>query len=238
MVEKEVLRILKMRILVADKKIKEYKYELKVASDEKDAMFEEESWRWITRGMEDPSSWFENSFKDIEYSEIRLQWEEGKRWTDSSVKWLEQKYSSKVCDKFLSDKGVKVTNSDIEEFERVDGISDENGFVVYGDIMITDEEKDYLNLSPKFREYELLDVKSWNTEVEINAIKTRWELMGNAKTDGKSEEEILEEIKKENESRIIYDEEAGKVNLSNYRVTDIPTVTRVFPQDQQMEIRR
>ena len=157
------------------------------------------------------------------------------------MKWLEQKYSSKVCDKFLSDKGVKVTNSDIEEFKRVDGISDKNGFVVYGDIMITDEEKDYLNLSPKFREYELLDVKSWNTEVEINAIKTRWELMGNAKKDGKTEEEILEEIKKENESRVIYDIEAGKVNLSNYRVTDIPTVTRVFPPrpangNQEMKI--
>ena len=46
MVEKEVLRILKMRILVADKKIKEYKHELKVATDEKDAMFHEESWKW------------------------------------------------------------------------------------------------------------------------------------------------------------------------------------------------
>ena len=102
------------------------------------------------------------------------------------MEWLEQKYSSKVCDNFLRDKGIKVSNSDIEEFERVDGISDENGFVVYGDIMLTDEEQDYLNLSPKFIEYELLDVKIWNTEVEINAIKTRWELMGNAKKDGKS----------------------------------------------------
>ena len=74
---------------------------------------------------------------------------------------------------------------------------------MYGDIVLTKEEKEYLNLSPKFREFEILDVKNWHIEVETNAVKTRWELMGQDKlmkeSERKTQQEINEEKRLENE---------------------------------------
>ena len=44
---------------------------------------------------------------------------------------------------------------------------------------------------------------------------------------------IPEEIAKDKEiyeaSKVVYDKESAKINMSNCRVTDIPTVTRLFP---------
>ena len=113
---------------------------------------------------------------------MRIQWQEGKKWTTNRVEWLEKKFSTKKKNaRFQNEKGILVENDDIEEFERQDGVTEEVGFVVYGDIVLTKEEREYLNLSPKFREFELLDVNKWHVEVEANAIKTRWELMGRIK---------------------------------------------------------
>ena len=50
--------------------------------------------------------------------------------------------------------------------------------------------------------------------------------MERVKKDGKSNQGILEEKKKEN---AIFNKETGRVTLSNYRFTDIPTNTKVLP---------
>ena len=95
MVEREVMRILRLRIQVADKQIKEYEHMLRAANFRKNAMIEEESSMWIASGIENPSRWMESMLREIESDEMRIQWEEGKRWTNSKVEWLEKKYSCK-----------------------------------------------------------------------------------------------------------------------------------------------
>ena len=245
-VEKEVMRILKLRIQVADRQIREHEQELNGANIRVKAIIGEEGQRWVSSGSENPSKWMESRLRDIEYDEMREQWADGKRWTSKRLEWLVGKFSTRRKNyRVLTDKGISVTRHEVEEFELKEGHTEENSFVVYGDVVLSEEEKDYLNLSPKFREFETLEVKKWHIEVETNAIKTRWELMSQDKSEkekeGKSDQEIFEEKQKENESRKTYDEELGRINLSNYRVTDMPSVTRVFPprpanSNQEMKI--
>ena len=108
-----------------------------------------------------------------------------------------------------------------------------DGFVIYSDIELSDEEKEYLNLTPKYREFEKLDIEKWHVEVEVNSIKTRWELMNRNKRDennkDKTEEELHAEEEMARESTDIYNKETQSVTMSNLRVTDLPSVTRLFP---------
>jgi hypothetical protein len=234
-VEKEVVWILRLRIKTADRKIKELECEWRNANSVRLAMFDEEAWRWCSRGMDNPSRWMEKSYCEIENSEMRTQWEDGKNWTVRRADWLDDKYGMKrkQFDKTLLNAGVKYTDDDLDDYDRKENLENGPGFVVYGDVVITDEEKEYLNLTPKFREHEKLNVQKWHTEVEVNAIKTRWELMGqdkeNRDNEGKTIDQINEENKRNWESKQIYKRETGDLTMSNLKATNIPTVTRLFP---------
>ena len=117
MVEKEVVRILRLRIQVADRQIKEYEHVLRVENFRKNAMMEEESRMWIASGIENPYRWMANMLREIECDEMRIQWEEGKNWKNSRVDWLEKKYSfGRKGDKLLGDKGVLISDEEIEAF--------------------------------------------------------------------------------------------------------------------------
>ena len=201
-VEKEVMRILKLRIQVADRQIREHEQELNGANIRVKAIIGEEGQRWVSSGSENPSKWMESRLRDIEYDEMREQWADGKRWTSKRLEWVVGKFSTRRKNyRVLTDKGISVTRHEVEEFELKEGHTEENSFVVYGDVVLSEEEKDYLNLSPKFREFETLEVKKWHIEVETNAIKTRWELMSQDKSEkekeGKSDQEIFEEKQKD-----------------------------------------
>ena len=65
-VESEVVRILRMRINTADRKIKELEREWKSVNFVRLAIFDEEAWRWCSRGMENPSRWMEKEYSMIE----------------------------------------------------------------------------------------------------------------------------------------------------------------------------
>ena len=231
LVEKEVSRILRLRIRTSDHKIKELEHEWLCEKRCKDAMFQEESVRWCSRGMECPTMWMESEFCRIENEEMRLQWEDGKAWSIKRAEWLESKYGvQKKNDRLFKENGVKITDEEIIEFDEVENVKEEIGYVVYGEnIQLTNEEIEYLNLTPKFREYEKLDIVKWHAEVEINSIKTRWELMGRDKNENKTAEEIKKQIDEAKEASKLYNRETGSVTMSNVRVTDLPTVTRLFP---------
>ena len=181
-VEKEVVRILKLRMKTADKKIQCLEKEWRTINAVRNAIFEEESFRWCDRGMESPSPWMEREYRQTENDEMREQWENGKTWTVRRADWVASNYGLKTkLDKALKDAGVRYTNDELDRFDDVENVTSESGFVVYGDVYISDVEKEYLDLGPEFREYGNLQKMKWNTEVEVNAIKTRWELMGKEK---------------------------------------------------------
>ena len=96
---------------------------------------------------------------------------------------LEEKYGHKKRndDKYPQGKGVKTTDAELDMFDSVENVKIEDSFVIYGDLELSDMEKEYLNLTPKYREYESLDIRKWQVEVEVHGIKTRWELMSQEK---------------------------------------------------------
>ena len=55
------------------------------------------------------------------------------------------------------------TDEELDEYDRRENLENEPGFVVYGDVLLTDEEKEYLNLTPKFREHEKPNIQKWHT---------------------------------------------------------------------------
>ena len=78
-VEKEVVRVLRLRIKTADEKIKMLKNEWESLNFVRLAVFAEEAFRWYSCGKEDPSNWMERAYCQIENDEMREQWEDGKK---------------------------------------------------------------------------------------------------------------------------------------------------------------
>ena len=58
----------------------------------------------------------EDKYNEIESEEMRQQWDFGKDWALQRANWLEQKYGKRtdVIDKFLSEKGVKETDEELD----------------------------------------------------------------------------------------------------------------------------
>ena len=85
---------------------------------------------------------------------MQFQWEIGKSWSLRRANWLESKYGRKKnIDKILQRKGNKTTDEDLEMFDEIEKINEEDRSVV------SEVVKEYLNLTPKFREYENLGIR-------------------------------------------------------------------------------
>ena len=83
----------------------------------KNMIFDEECWRWQSRGMENHANWMEMEYCAIESEEMQLQWEDGKVWITRRTDWLESKYGmkKKYENKLFHENGCVVTDEEIIE---------------------------------------------------------------------------------------------------------------------------
>ena len=169
--------------------------------------------------MECPTKWMEKDFCEIENQEMKTQWKDGKIWIVKRAEWLENKYGgTKKNDEYFKENGVKVTDEELREFDESESVLGDVGYVVYGEnVQITKEEVEYLNPTPKFRDFEKLDIVKWHSEVETNSIKTRWELMNIDQNENKTVKDIRKEMDVAREASEAYNQEVGSVTMSNVK---------------------
>lgn len=109
----------------------------------------------------------------------------------------------------------------------------EKKFEVYGDIVISQEEKECLSLGPKYMTTPRLNREDFEVEVEVECVKTRLELIKRKEVMedvGTVEEAELEHAERQQkEKREIFDQQTGKLTMSKMAVTDTKFNTRSFP---------
>jgi len=119
-----------------------------------------------------------------------------------------------------------------EELKNEPEINDEN-FVVYGRVDLSNAEKKCLNLGPKYMITPQLVQEDYEVEVELEAVKTRIELhkikdMKEAGEDVTDEEKCkIEAIDKD--SRQVFDKNTSTLRMSKLRVTDAKYNIRSYP---------
>ena len=125
--------------------------------------------------------------------------------------------------------------------------TDKEDFVVYGDIPLSESEKAFLNLPPKFRIHRKPSEEQVETEVEKSHVKARYQLMQDEESDQEHDNETLHpnetqpslnnsasELQVNSETVTIHHNEndlsvdANKISFAKQRVTDFPTNTTVL----------
>ena len=155
---------------------------------------------------------------------------------------------------------IKTSNEELQELYRHDRrFKPGDDFVVYGDINLTEHEKSFLNLPPKFRMYGKLNEESIETEIEKSHLKARYQMMQHADTEQQEGDEVVAASERHEtstqsdgssdssstqgmniESVQVQDTQSTAFSFANRRVTDFKTNTRLLapkPASESDEVR-
>ena len=106
-------------------------------------------------------------------------------------------------------------------------------YEVYGNVVLSKQEKDCLSLGPKYMVTPRLIKEDFQVELEVECVKTRIEISSREEVEdetGDVEDEDMEMMRAiDRETREIFDREKGELNMSKLRVTDAKYNTRSFP---------
>ena len=108
----------------------------------------------------------------------------------------------------------------------------ENTPVIYDDLELGVNAKEVLSLHPGYRVYEKIDEKSVEVEIEKGFCKARYSHMNedrNDATSGVNVENNDDDNGINDDCTEVFHRSKKSVNYGNLRVTDIPTVQRLFP---------
>ena len=132
----------------------------------------------------------------------------------------------------------------VRAYEGDSWFAESEDFVVYGEVTLTEEEKAFLNLPPKFRIYKRPNEEQVETEIEKSHLKARYQLMGEEdrlRDDNDRSTEIHRRDRNSQQepnvtlSPNMYTQpnnnegdETPKMSFVDHRVTDFPTNTMVL----------
>ena len=170
------------------------------------------------------------SYEKIERRDRRRVWNNAKEISRNKVKFARKKYGMNPSKNNQPERFYKVTDEELANESQPEVF---DNYVVYGNVILSDNEKKCLNLGPKFMITPELSRENYEVEVEVEAVKTRMEVhkineIKEARIENVEEERIREE-KEDKQSRKVYDEETCVMQMSKLRVTDAKYNTRSFP---------
>ena len=159
------------------------------------------------------------------------------------VSWLIHKFKKPV--KKTIDprwKGVKVTNQQVKEEKEARSWKKENNFIVLDDIKLDEDEKEYVNLPHKFREYDKVETLDIELSADVFAATQRWEMMKReevveeddvprAEVEKRKEEkkkEMAENERKYQEASRTVDRDRKRIDMSRLRVTNLKNNPRLI----------
>ena len=214
----EVARILEKRLSGIEKEVKHLRY----------------SWHQRSRQMKQCiGSAACRRFFEVEQSHRRLVWQRGVKRTDRKVAFAIKKVRENQNRATTVTKFYKVTDAELSREVPVDLSSN---YEVYGNVQLTEAEKQCLSLGPKYMESPDLGIEDFEVEVELECVKSRMELVKREevrKSVGTvTEEALLDYEKRDKESREIFNTVTGTLNMSKQRVTDAKYNIRSYPPRQ------
>ena len=216
----EVVRIMKKRLKWVEKERKVLKFSL----NERRSNLK----RIITNRVA-------RKFKSVEREERDFAWKEAnikskKKAEFAAVKIANREQTKESINKENEEtKFYKVTDEELKNEPRLE----EDNYVVYGDVHLSEPEKKCLNLGPKFMITPQMNKEDYQVEIEVEAVKTRMEIHKYKELkdmEGKVTESEKISIEKEDRlSREVFDKEEGTLRMSKLRVTDAKYNTRSYP---------
>ena len=174
-------------------------------------------------------------YKKEEATEMNREWMEKNMLYSKRLTWLVEKHQRRGRARY-NDKlrGVRVTDDEVKKEKIEKDMKEQENYIIFGDIVLDEDEKSYANLPYKFVEHEDLDERKMRVSAEKHSVTERWEMMDNEneKKCNDEDEDTNENAEKRRkvkaENGKVYDKEAATIDLSKLRVTDIPTNTRIF----------
>ena len=132
---------------------------------------------------------------------------------------------------------------------KVENLQENSEPLIYGDLVLDDDEREAMLIDPKFAVFDTLDEEQFETEIEMACAKMRW---NNFDEDDEEEEKVevsdeererLDEI--EAKQRQVFDPDPKLFDMRNLKATDVKQNTFVhLPEHQgvkykaQLEVRR
>jgi hypothetical protein len=174
------------------------------------------------------------SYKTVERGVMKNVWLMGKKKDEKKIKHVKMKRDevTKRYDEEIN-REYKVTDKELEEEMMKDVNKEVENYVVYDEIELDEDEKSYLRLGPKFREFDDINDEENEVETEIHCIKARMETRKREEVkdeDGNYDEEERKKLDDEHKmSKRIFENEEKKLSLARQLVTDSKYNTRSFP---------
>ena len=168
----------------------------------------------------------------VEKNHKQFVWEKKVVACKKKVTFLKTKRAKKFQEQMRNTNNwYKVTD---QELEQELPLPVGNNFEVYGDVELSEPEKQCLALGPKFMLTPKLNDEDYEVEVELECVKQRMELKKReeaADENGVVNEEDLERAGREwKESREVYEEDTGVLDMSKMAVTDTKYNIRSHPK--------
>jgi hypothetical protein len=217
--EKEVVRILKIR----------------VRECEKNVMISRKEWkRKRKEAMENLTESLKKRYIRLERRVMKNVWMMGKKKDEMKIKQAKMKRDEmkKKSDEVVN-RGYKVTDEELEDEMKKDENREVINYVVYDEIVLDEDEESYLKLGPKFREFNDINDEENEIETEIHCIKARMEIRNREEIkDDDGNYSVADRKKIDDDYKLnkkIYEEEGKKLSMAKQRVTDSKYNTRSFP---------
>ena len=166
-------------------------------------------------------------FRQIMQGEIRYFWGNGVEKNNNKVKHLCNKWKpnmkATICKDYSGGKYRGIAISDEAILESVG--EKETTISAYGNIELSENEREVLKLPPKFTTFERLSKINIQAQLEAMNAKIRWELRNRERREGRpwSLEQEWEDV----QAKTVYNEADGIMDFSKLRVTDAPFNRRV-----------
>ena len=153
--------------------------------------------------------------------ELESVWTNGKLKNREKIRTLVNRYIPREGLEKM--RGIGFTDDDLEEFNE----ETECDPTVYGNVELSENEKHAMRMHPNYMMYDKIDEVKVEVEIEKALTKARYCMMNDHKNEKENEATIENESEKTELEVFCMKEKVA--NYSNLRVTELPTVQRLYP---------
>ena len=155
--------------------------------------------------------------------EVEKVWMKGKEKSKVKIDNLVDRYAPR--EESMQIRGVMFTNFDLENMNE----TVESDPVVYDNIELDEDEKAAMRLHPNYMLYDKIDEVKVEVEIEKALAKARYSMMNKKETDNTNDTTDENNSDEQENEYEVFSMEEKAAKYANFRVTDLPSVQRLYP---------
>ena len=195
-----------------------------------DATYDERRMRrqFLKRKIEYQRSLMKGSLLDMRFHEVMKYevekvWMMGKEKSKDKIDNLVDRYAPR--EESMQIRGVMFTNFDLENMNE----TVESDPVVYDNIELDEDEKAAMRLHPNYMLYDKIDEVKVEVEIEKALAKARYSMMNKQESDNTNDTTDENNSDEQENEYEVFSMEEKAAKYANFRVTDLPSVQRLYP---------